>query len=44
MMGIRVQRITYAEAYELLRHRSLPRLLVDILYGAVWLALPFAFR
>lgn len=43
-MGIRVRRITYAEACELLAHRSVPRLLLDILYGAVWLALPFTFR
>ncbi|MEX2556485.1 MAG: hypothetical protein WEB06_12770 [Actinomycetota bacterium] len=44
MLGIRVRRLSRAEAYELLRGRSWPVLLVDIFHGALWIALPFTFR
>lgn len=44
MLGVRVYRMSYAEAYELLRSRGWPRALVDIFYGAAWIALPFVWH
>lgn len=43
MLGIRVRRLTHAEAHALLRERSWWRLIVDLIYGALWLTLPFTF-